>query len=66
MVLGVAVSNVLEREVAIKADEPSRKSKQKFCEGWVHIEVILPKDIVGGKLAKVNFIEAGGCMNSSV
>lgn len=60
MVLSVAVSNVLEREVTIKADEPSREPKKKFREGWMHIEIILPKDIVGGKLAKVNFIEASG------
>ena len=60
MVLGVAVSNVLEREVTIEADKPSRESKQKFCEGWVHIEVILSKDVVGSKLPKVNLIEASG------
>ena len=64
MVVGVTVSNVLEREVTIEADEPSRKAEQKFCEGWMHIEVILPKDIVRGEFAKVNFIEASGCIRA--
>jgi hypothetical protein len=42
VVLGIAISYVLELELAIESDEPARETKKKFREGRVYVEVIFP------------------------
>jgi hypothetical protein len=59
MVFGVRVTDVVERELAIEADEPTRKSKKKFRERRMDVEVVFSRYIVGCKLAKVYLIEPG-------
>ena len=58
MVLRVAVSDVLELELAVEADEPASETEQELCEGRVDVEVVFARDVVCGELAKVYFIES--------
>ncbi len=59
MVVGVAVANVLELKVAVKAHEPAREPKEQLGEWRVDIKVIRPENVIGGELSKMNFVESG-------
>lgn len=54
----VAVSNVLEVEVALKTNKPSCKSEQQLRKWGMDVEIVLATEIVCGKLAKMDLIEA--------
>jgi len=41
MVFRVVVANVLEVELTIESNEPTSETEEKFCERWVHIEIVL-------------------------
>lgn len=58
MILRVAVSNVVELELAIESHEPASEPEEKFGERRVHVKVVLSRDVVGGEFSKVDFIEA--------
>jgi hypothetical protein len=53
----VTISDVCELEVALKTDEPSRKSEQQLREWGMNIEIVLATQIICGELAKMNLIE---------
>lgn len=57
MGLSVAVADVLEAEGAVIAHKPTSKTKEQFRKRWMHVEVVLPLDVVGGELAEVNLVE---------
>ena len=56
---GVAVPDVLEQEVTVKADKPPSKTKEQFCKRRMDVEVVLPCDVIGCEFAKVDLVEAG-------
>lgn len=43
---GVAVADSLERELAVEANEPARKSEKQLRKRRVHVEVVLAEDVV--------------------
>lgn len=57
MGLRVAVSDVLEAEGAVIAYEPASKTKEKFRERRVHVEVVLSLDVVRRELSEVHLVE---------
>lgn len=59
-----AVANVRKVGVALKTDEPFRKSEQQLREWRVNIGVVLATQITGGELAKMDLIKAVGTRNS--
>ena len=61
---GVAVADVLKQETPIEADKPTRQAKQQLCERWVHVEVVLVRDVVCCELAEVDFVEPMVCSGS--
>ncbi len=58
MSLSVTVTDALKLELAVETNEPTGESKEHFCEWWVNIEIIFPRDVVCSKLSEVYFIEA--------
>lgn len=58
VILSIAVSNVFEIEVPIESNEPASQTEEQFCEWRVHIEVVLPQDIVRGKFTEMDLVEA--------
>ena len=59
VILRVAVTDVLEVEMAIVTYEPTSETKQHLGKRWVHIEIVFSSEIVRSKLSKVYFVEAG-------
>lgn len=57
MARGVAVANRLERELAVKPDEPAREPEEQLRERRVHVEVVLAHDVVRRELAEVDLVE---------
>ena len=58
MSLRVVVSNVLELEVSVKADEPAGQTVEQLREWRVDVEVVLALDVMRRELAEVDFVEA--------
>ena len=54
----VAVTNAREVEVALKTNKPSRKSEQQLRKWGVNVEIVFATQVVGGKLAKMDLVEA--------
>lgn len=54
----VAVTNGRKVKVALKTDEPPRKSEQQLRKWGMDIEVVLATQIVGGELAEMDLVEA--------
>lgn len=57
LVDGITVADVGKIEFAIESNEPADKAEEELGERWVHVEVILAENVVGGELAKVNLVE---------
>ena len=53
----VAIANGLELELAVEADEPTRKPEEELRKGRVHIEVVFPENVVCCEFAEVNFVK---------
>ena len=58
MVLRVAVSDVLELELAVEADKPACETEEELCERRVDVEVVFSRDVVCCKLSEVYFIKS--------
>lgn len=58
MIFSVAVADIFELKVAIKAHEPAGETEKQFCKRRVYIEVVFPQDVVRCKFTKVDLIEA--------
>lgn len=58
MVLRVAITDIVELELAIKANKPASESEEKFGKRRVDVEVILSEDVIGSKFTKMNFVES--------
>lgn len=63
MINRIAVSDGVKWKVSVKTNKPSREAEKKFGEWGVHVEVILAVDIMGRKLAEMDFIETRGRAN---
>jgi hypothetical protein len=58
MAVGIAISNVVELEVAIEAHKPAGKTEEEFGERWMYIKVIFALDIMGGEFPEMYLVEA--------
>ena len=59
MVVRVVVTNILKVELTIEPNEPAGETEKEFCERRMDIKVVFPRNIVGGKFPKVNFVKSG-------
>lgn len=53
-----SLGDLLEIKISIIPKEKSREGDQEFRQRWMHVHEELAFDILRGKLAKVNLIEA--------
>lgn len=58
VILGVAVSYVVEEEMTVVANEPPGQAEQHLRKWWMHIEVILSLDVIRREFPKVNLVES--------
>ena len=58
MVFRIAITNILEVEIAVEPREPTSGTEHQLGQRGVDIEVILAKDVVRGELPEVHLIEA--------
>lgn len=56
-VINVGVSDVIELEVAVKADEPAHEGEQELSEWRMDIEEVCPLEVERCELSKMNFIK---------
>ena len=58
MVFRIAITNILEVEIAVEPREPTSGTEHQLGQRGVDVEVILAKDVVRSELPEVHLIEA--------